>query len=1190
MSPEDEPSPLSLLRDAAARGDLPQVTEALARLRPEELSEVFSLSFDVRAQPRLELELLLWVTEQPEPFPDSSRHTSWLRAMNNACLRASSLDALDEPRVLALAERSLAHAPANLSIYHNVACLYCKLGRREQALAAVRSAAEHEYPSLGELATDDDLLLLRDDPEFTRLVAPARALARARLDEALAELSRRCFRDQPVPPELAAFVSAPLRDLDLPGFLEAFLDEPPALDALPEPLRADLLTHVDWFARTSPVAWTGTTFQLGYLREAAPGAAPDAPRPVLSVATQTGDLRVSATLWHALTLLADLAWSPEQMRRDLGISASNLGVAPHALELATARAARQRLEPLIFEALAARVPAAHGPHEPQTGPHVAALAEAARRACAEAPEAPEAPRTVYLLQTEPRPWVAGQVSRSGGPPIGVDRHTRPRRPDGSYMAHLFTIDLRDAPALREHPLVRARPEARALALFLGAPLARRASPLSIDPRERALVLLSEEELARGEWRDEPSDELPRRSLSLTPLEVPAQLFASPLVRCGIDLARLWSLLCATPYLGGGRVAGARANDVDEDAFLLQFDHSIAAIYGTLSRGRDDRKLMYAVDGGAIQPRWSGPESREDRPAWLAALGWLGCALPWPTVAWADFARGPDSLLEQTLVRMCRLAEGRFALSFEMPDEDATLVHLQVGGAALAVRLEADACGEGVQHLVGELNQVLGQVAPTWRFAVAELGRTIRLLLVPTGWLDHVPEAVFEECLSGLEPGFARASPPRRYPPGPPPAAPEVTDVVGPRRVFARATSYAALLAEYLTSLGAFAGARDVQVTPRLLNADEGGVMHLSAKARNLQWTMRLPGASDATLSEAVDELNGFALRGRRRRLYAYRMDERSQGFVLASREEAETLRRWGHLCEDWRRQLASEALTKAGVELARYGRGSPALTQVVQRMAYLGRDVAPMQAAVDADRSVRFRVASLEHTVDLPADASERELSALLAALLPGLNDLCARAQLEHRWLLHRDRYVWRVVLASRPWAAQLAALFSPIAASLEPGFAYHGPAMLPIAHPRAVARPTLPILPRPEDLVPRKRLLSSDFKCSTRSTDFPDLLQELSTFAGLELQVEPVAQPDAEERHYTVLTTHEGAHHQVQIANYKYADVTPFLDFLNALLAAKRKRARLYQFHDANDHGVVLATPSQASALAAAGYVSLPP
>lgn len=307
-----------------------------------------------------------------------------------------------------------------------------------------------------------------------------------------------------MPAELAAVVSAESRGLALPGFLQSLAPGAPHLEVLDTALREYVLTHVDWFARTTAITWTSAAFELGYCRESMVASLPGAQRPVLWVNTQTGDLRVSASLWHALVQQADYARSPSDMRRRLGIDASNCGIDQTALDLTAARAESQRLETAVFQTLVERVPS----YSAQSA-NVADVIALARHVL---DEDLTGTQTLYLLHTDARPWVAGQVSRSGGPPVGVDRHTRPRSRDGTYMAHILTIDVRDAPGLREHALIRDRPATRALALFMVAPLSFRKTLLQVEPHEQALVYLTDEDLARGEWNDEPIAELPRRRL------------------------------------------------------------------------------------------------------------------------------------------------------------------------------------------------------------------------------------------------------------------------------------------------------------------------------------------------------------------------------------------------------------------------------------------------------------------------------------------------------------------------------------------------------------------------------------------------------------------------------------------------------------------------------------------------------
>jgi hypothetical protein len=68
-------------------------------------------------------------------------------------------------------EEGLARYPDNAKLHYNLACLHALDGRREEALAALRRAAELD-PAMRQSAADDrDFASLRDDPGFQSVIA-----------------------------------------------------------------------------------------------------------------------------------------------------------------------------------------------------------------------------------------------------------------------------------------------------------------------------------------------------------------------------------------------------------------------------------------------------------------------------------------------------------------------------------------------------------------------------------------------------------------------------------------------------------------------------------------------------------------------------------------------------------------------------------------------------------------------------------------------------------------------------------------------------------------------------------------------------------------------------------------------------------------------------------------------------------
>lgn len=111
------------------------------------------------------------------------------------------------------------------------------------------------------------------------------------------------------------------------------------------------------------------------------------------------------------------------------------------------------------------------------------------------------------------------VTRAGGPPIGVLAKSRPKYA-GKPMEHLITLDLDEVPTLREHKKLA---KVRALALFISNAKANKAS--SEGTRETKVVLLSADDIKRGEWAGAAVSDPTPIALAVWPIDVPAAVFS-----------------------------------------------------------------------------------------------------------------------------------------------------------------------------------------------------------------------------------------------------------------------------------------------------------------------------------------------------------------------------------------------------------------------------------------------------------------------------------------------------------------------------------------------------------------------------------------------------------------------------------------------------------------------------------------
>lgn len=85
--------------------------------------------------------------------------------------RAAELKKTDPEAAMRLLEEGREAWPESPSISYEIACWHALQGNKDQALASLREAIERE-PKIREWAqSDDDLLSLREEPEFKALVA-----------------------------------------------------------------------------------------------------------------------------------------------------------------------------------------------------------------------------------------------------------------------------------------------------------------------------------------------------------------------------------------------------------------------------------------------------------------------------------------------------------------------------------------------------------------------------------------------------------------------------------------------------------------------------------------------------------------------------------------------------------------------------------------------------------------------------------------------------------------------------------------------------------------------------------------------------------------------------------------------------------------------------------------------------------
>jgi hypothetical protein len=131
-------------------------------------------------------------------------------------------------------------------------------------------------------------------------------------------------------------------------------------------------------------------------------------------------------------------------------------------------------------------------------------------------------RTYVLVASKVSAKEPRTVMRAGGGPIGVTPTSRPRRTDdrNEYRQHLLTIDLDAIPELRAQHKKLAK--SRAVAVFIDD--AEDNEAFDEDTQETAVVILSDKDIARGEWQGPAVGDPKARKLDAWPVDVPTRIF------------------------------------------------------------------------------------------------------------------------------------------------------------------------------------------------------------------------------------------------------------------------------------------------------------------------------------------------------------------------------------------------------------------------------------------------------------------------------------------------------------------------------------------------------------------------------------------------------------------------------------------------------------------------------------------
>jgi len=412
-----------------------------------------------------------------------------------------------------------------------------------------------------------------------------------------------------------------------------------------------------------------------------------------------------------------------------------------------------------------------------------------------------------------------------------------------------------------------------------------------------------------------------------------------------------------------------------------------------------------------------------------------------------------------------------------------------------------------------------------------------------------------------------------------------------------------LIGDYVERLCRFVDLPHITCKPRWVQ--DPGVLTFTFEHRppdggGVTRTLRLRAGAELDVQTILDTING-ELGAEGRRLYRVAREPGRADVALLDKAAAAELRRAGELIERPAREELRE-LANAGFELpSLYGEwkswGGYRIRESLRRIGLLARGIAEIECAIEVDgevdgdgddaTTITWTIDGKATAVRYGAELADRPATLMLATIAGDLNRALAAAGIAHRCLVITGEphfYGYRMVLLDRGWLDRVARCAEVLPGCLDEALLAaidHVIGMHPLAEP-AGEPPRLPLM---EEIVDRADILDHDFKCSARPSDFFDLIEELARFARIAVEVEQRGRFEGEL--VAIDVTYRGATSTIRLENQKYANVSPILDYLNALLDARKPRRQIYVFRGGGwSGGVVRATDEEAAQLRALGYI----
>ena len=193
--------------------------------------------------------------------------------------------------------------------------------------------------------------------------------------------------------------------------------------------------------------------------------------------------------------------------------------------------------------------------------------------------------TAYALEPVKGKLGDGAISRVFGVPIGIGDQEWPKKPSGTPLIHMLSLDFKEAPELARH-------NARAVSIFVDDPDVNDCL-FEPNPLNARIVFLSEAQIASGVTAKVKAK--PARPIKVTPLSVPTAAFTTDVLDFeeGTPLEKLYNALFGLEGLAAKQPIWTSMGYGHKGKFVLQFSELLVPI------NLGDSGTMYVFDDVAF---------------------------------------------------------------------------------------------------------------------------------------------------------------------------------------------------------------------------------------------------------------------------------------------------------------------------------------------------------------------------------------------------------------------------------------------------------------------------------------------------------------------------------------------------------------------------------------------------------------